>query len=282
MRKKMETGKMLDTTLTFFGLKDHAFTHLPAEPYLDPSREEAVHRLEALVHRRGFGVVSGAPGTGKTALLHYLCRSLNDNHCRVTYVPFSFLEKGQLIKYIAVRMGLTPGRGITGTLRVVQEHLHAVQPVNPVIVLDEVQELETATAHMIRSLLNDRADTAQHCTLIMAGADSFLDQKLRLQVHEPLRQRITLYVRLAALNIDCTGEYIAHHLTSAGSRSDIFEPAALKLIHELVNGVPRSVGTLAQAAMDCAAEQQHATVTLEHVNTAAENVLPPSMPEVPQ
>lgn len=271
---------MLNTTLRFFGLKDHAFNRLPPEPYLDPSREDAVRRLEALVHRRGFGVVSGAPGTGKTALLHYLCRSLNDNHCRVTYVPFSFLEKGQLIKYIAVRMGLTPGRGITGTLRIVQEHLHAVQPVNPVIVLDEVQELETATAHMIRSLLNDRADTAQHCTFIMAGTDSFLDQKLRLQVHESLRQRITLYIRLAAMDIEHTGEYITHHLKSAGSSSDIFEPAAVKLIHELVNGVPRTVSVLAETAMDCAAEKQHATVTLDHVNQAAETVLPPSIPEV--
>ena len=273
---------MLDTTMKFFGLKDHAFSCLPAEPYLDPPRERAVRRIEALVHRRGFGVVSGAPGTGKTALLHYLCRSLNDNHCRVTYVPFSFLEKGQLIRYIATRMGLTPTRGITGTLRLVQEHLHSLQPVNPVIVLDEVQELETATVHILRSLLNDRADTAQHCTLIMAGTDSFLDQKLRLQVHEPLRQRITLYVRLAALDTEHTGEYIRHHLTSAGSRSDIFEPPALKLIHELVSGVPRSVGTLAEAAMDCAAEQQHQSATLDHVNEAAENVLPPSIPEVPQ
>ncbi len=273
---------MLDSTLQFYGLRDHPFNRLPCEPYLDPPRERAVRRLEALVHRRGFGVVSGAPGTGKTALLHYLSRSLSDNHCRVTYVPFSFLEKGRLIKYIAARMGLTPARGITGTLRTVQEHLHAVQPVNPVIVLDEVQELETATVHMIRSLLNDRADTEQHCTLIMAGADSFLDQKLPLQVHQPLRQRITLYVRLGALDLEHTGEYIAHHLKSAGSRSDLFEQAAVKLIHELVNGVPRLVNTLAEAAMDCAAEQQHATVTLDHVNEAAEYVLPPSIPEVTQ
>jgi len=271
---------MLDTTLKFFGLQDHAFNRLPPEPYLDPPRRQAVQRLEALVQRRGFGVVSGPPGTGKTALLHYLCRSLNDNHCRLTYVPFSFLEKGQLIKYIAGCMGLTPARGITGTLRILQEHLHAVQPVNPVVVLDEVQELETATVHMLRSLLNDRPDTAQHCTFIMAGADSFLDQKLRLQVHEPLRQRITLYVRLAPLDAEHTGHYIAHHLGSAGSRSDIFEPPAVKLIHELVNGVPRSVSVLAEAAMDCAADRQHRTVTLEHVNEAAETVLPPSITEV--
>ena len=271
---------MLDATLTFFGLTEHAFTRLPREPYLDPPRRKALMQLQQLVRRRGFAVLTGAPGNGKTAMLHYLCRSLSDNHHQVTYVPFSFLEKGHMLQYLSNCMGLEPGRGIAATLRVIQQHLHSIQPVNPVIVLDEVQRLETNTAHLIRSLLHDRADTAHHCTLIMAGTDSFVEQKLRLQVHEALRQRITLYVKLPPLCPDSTGAYIAHHLHSAGSRNDIFEPAAVQLIHELVNGVPRLISVLAETAKDQAAEQQHQTVTLEHVQAAAEIVLPPQIAQV--
>jgi type II secretory pathway predicted ATPase ExeA len=271
---------MLDDTLKFFGLTHHAFTRPPREPYLDPARRHALLQLQRLVRRRGFAVVTGPPGNGKTVIVHYLCGSLNDNHHQVTYVPFSFLEKGHMLQYLSGCMGLEPTRGIAATLRAVQRHLHSIQPVNPVIVLDEVERLETHTAHLLRALLHDRADTAHHCTLIMAGTDSFAEQKLRLQVHEALRQRITLYVRLPALEPEHTAAYIAHHLDSAGSRNDLFEPPALQLIHELANGVPRLVSVLAEAAMDYAAGQQHQTVTLEHVRAAAEIVLPPEIAQV--
>jgi len=271
---------MLDDTLKFFGLTHPVFSRPPAEPYLDPARERALSQLQAMVRRRGFAALVGPPGSGKTALVHYLCRSLSDNHHRTVYVPFSFLEKGQLVQHLAARMGLPPRRGIAAGLRALHEHLHSLQPVNPVIVLDEAERLETTTAHVIRSLLHDRADTAHHCTLIMAGTESFVDQKLRLQVHEPLRQRITLYIRLAPLDRQRTAEYIQHHLRSADSSADIFEPPAVQLIHELVNGLPRLTDTLAEAAMDNAAAAQNRTVTLEHVQAAAETVLPPRITQV--
>ena len=271
---------MHDTTMTFFGLTRRVFTGLPPEPYLDPPRQSALEQLRSMVARRGFAVISGPPGSGKTALLHYLCATLNENHHQLIYVPFSFLERGQMLQYLAGRMGLEPRRGISACLRSVQQHLHTIQPVNPVIVLDEVEQLETGTSHLVRCLLHDRADTAHHCTLIMAGTESFVEQKLRLQVHEPLRQRITLYVKLNPLDAGNTPAYIAHHLHSAGSRNELFEPPAVQLIHELSNGLPRLISTLAEAAVDHAAAAQRQTVTLDHVHAAAETVLPPHLSQV--
>ena len=266
---------MLDNTLAFFGLTDPPFTRPPAEPYLDPPRRRALEQLEGLVRRRGFATLVGPPGSGKTALAHYLCDMLDNNRHRIVYAPFSFLENGQLVQHLAVRMGLAPRRGIAAGLRAVRQHLHSLQPVNPVIVLDEAERIETGTAHLIRCLLHDRADTAHHCTLILVGSDSLVDQKLPLQVHEPLRQRITLYLRLAPLDREHTAEYIAHHLRGAGCRKDLFEPPAIELIHDLADGLPRLIGTLARAAMDNAASDRRPTVALEHVHAAAETVLPP-------
>ena len=107
-----------------------------------------------------------------------------------------------------------------------------------------------------------------------------MDRKLRLQVHEPLRQRITLYLRLAPLDRENTAAYIAHRLRAAGARDDLFEPPAVELIHELADGLPRTIGALAETAMDNAAAGQHSTVTLEHVQAAAETVLPPQLARI--
>jgi type II secretory pathway predicted ATPase ExeA len=271
---------MLDSTLTFFGLTNPAFSRPPREPYLDPARKNALGQLQRLVERRGFAVLTGASGSGKTALLHYLRDSLNENQHQIAYVPFSFLEKGQMLHYLAGQLGLEPRRGIAAALCVLQKHLHSIQPVTPLIILDEVEQLETHTAGLLRSLLHDRADTAHHCALIMAGAGSFVDQKLRLEVHEALRQRITLYLRLPPLSREHCEAYIGHHLRSAGCTNEIFEPPALELIHELVNGRLRLINTLAEAAMDHAAENRDQTIGLEHIEAVAETVLPPQIAQV--
>ena len=117
---RKETSNMLENTQTFFGLTDPAFCRPPRKPYLDPARQRALAQLQALVRRRGFAVLTGPPGSGKTALIHYLCNQLNDNQHQVAYVPFSFLEKGHMLNYLAAQLGLEPCRGLAATLRLIQ------------------------------------------------------------------------------------------------------------------------------------------------------------------
>lgn len=266
---------MREATQTFFGMSEPAFTRLPRRAYVDPPRQAVVEQLDALIRRRGFAVLSAPSGCGKTALLHYLTRDLNDNHHQVTYVPFSFLEQGHMLQFIAARMGLQEKRGMSAALRNIHKHLRDIQPINPVLVLDEVEYLEVETLRMIRLIANDRADTNHHCTLILAGTDNFVQQKLCLQINEPLRQRITLYARLRPLQQHAAAEYIAHHLKHAGVTDELFDASALQLIHELSHGLPRMINTLAESALDIAASGQQRTVVLEHVQQAAEWVLPP-------
>ena len=182
-----------------------------------------------------------------------------------------------MLQFIATQMGLQEKRGMAVTLRQIHKHLNDIQPVNPVIILDEVERLEVETMRMVRLIANDRSDTAHHCTLILAGTESFVQRKLVLHVTGPLRQRITLYARLHPLDQRCTGEYINHHLSQAGVTAELFETPAVQLIHELANGVLRLINTLAESALDIAAEQQQRTVSLDHVQHAAEWALPPQV-----
>jgi type II secretory pathway predicted ATPase ExeA len=270
----MENKTMREKTQTFFGMTGPAFTRPPKFPYLDPTRTKAVEQLRNLIQRRGFSVLTAPPGCGKTAILHYLSKELSDNQHKVIYVPFSFLEKGQMLSFISAKMGLEIKHGMAATISAIQKHLHDIQPVNPVIIIDEIERMDVETTHIIRLIANDRQDTIFHSTLILAGDDSFVEQKLRLHINEPLRQRITLYVRLQPLDLHHTELYVEHSLSDAGA-SQLFEKQAIQLIHELTNGVLRIINTLAEAAIDLAAEHNLRTVTLDHVHQAAASVLPP-------
>ena len=270
---------MREKTQTFFGMTRPAFARLPKLPYLDPAREKAVEQLRNLIQRRGFSVLTAPPGCGKTAILHYLSRELSDNHHKVIYVPFSFLEKGQMLSFISAKMGLEIKRGIAGTISAIQKYLQDIQPVNPVIIIDEIEHMDVETTHIIRLIANDRQDTTFHSNVILAGNDSFVEQKLRLQINEPLRQRITLYVRLQPLDHHHSKLYIDHCLSDVGA-SELFDMQAIQLIHELTNGVPRIINTLAEAAIDLAAELNLRIVTLDHVHEAAASALPPQSLQV--
>jgi general secretion pathway protein A len=270
----MENKKMREKTQTFFGLTVPVFTRPTPVPYLDPLRTKAAEQLRDLVQRRGFGVLTAPPGCGKTVLVNYLCKELSDNHHKIVYVPFSFLEKGQMLAFINSKIGLQEKRGMVATINALQKYLHDIQPINPVILVDEVEHMDVETTHIIRLIANDRQDTAFHCTLILTGADSFIEQRLRLHINEPLRQRITLYLRLQPLDKHHIKPYIDHYLSHAGV-SELFEPQAIQLIHELTNGIPRIINTLAEAAMDIAAEHNHRTITLDYVHEAAASALPP-------
>ena len=270
---------MREKTQTFFGMTGPAFARPPKLPYLDPTRKKAVEQLRNLIQRRGFSVLTAPPGCGKTAILHYLSKELSDNHHKVIYVPFSFLEKGQMLSFISTKMGLETKRGMATTISAIQKHLHDIQPVNPVIIIDEIERIDVETTHIIRLIANDRQDTTFHSTVILAGNDSFVEQKLRLHINEPLRQRITLYVQLQPLDHHHSKLYIDHCLSCVGAR-ELFDMQAIQLIHELTNGVPRIINTLAEAAIDLAAEHNLRTVTLDHVHEAAASALPPQSLQV--
>lgn len=266
---------MRKETQRFYGADVAPFAKPPRAPFLDAERKSALEHLRRLVDRRGFGVLSAPPGCGKTSLLHYLASELADNRHQIAYVPFSFLEEGRMLQLIAAQMGLEPKRGTAATLRQIRKHLTEIQPVNPVLILDEVERLEVETLRMIRQIFNDRADTAHHCTLILAGTDGFVRRTLSLHVHEPLRQRITLYISIGALPPGSVKDYLDHCLRQAGIAGELFEPAAVQLLGELSDGVPRLLNNLADAAMELAAEEQSRMIRLHHVQRSATWTLSP-------
>jgi len=108
----------------------------------------------------------------------------------------------------------------------------------------------------------------------MSGADSFLE-RLRRQVNESLRQRITLFINLKPLTGNETAEYLTHYINAAGAHQQIFAAQAIAQIHDAANGIPRVINNIAVASLHLASLDESATVELNHVHQAMKSTLIP-------
>ena len=260
-----------------------AFTKLPFSDdiktaFIDVEREMVLKDLHNFIRRRGFAVLTGSPGTGKTMLLNHFCRELNSNENKIIYIPFSMLKPSDMLKNICIKLDIVPVASTTKMLAKIQECATAMQPVNPVIVLDEIQKIIYPTLETVRLMTNVNFEEKNLFSVIMAGNDEFL-QHIRLRIYEPLRQRITCYRRLNSLKKNDAEEYIRHQFEFAGAQHDIITNRAVNLVHDLTAGIPRIINKLVFAALEYAADESAAVLDLEHINTAALLVMPPN-PEV--
>ena len=266
---------MRDHKFDPFGFSSMPFSDNAGTPFLDDARKQAVKRIESFFNCRGFAVLCGAPGTGKTMLLNYLCHKLQPNEHRIIYIPFAMLKPADMLKNICFKLDLEPTVSSTKMLKSIQDRISEIQPVNPVLVLDEIQKISHPTLEIIRLMTNFNFEDKNLFSVIMAGNDEFL-QQLRLRINEPLRQRITCFQRLAPLSRNDTGKYIKHHFETAGVNHEIITDQAANLVYDLTSGIPRLVNSLVFAALEEAADSGSKVIDITHVNAGSEIVSLPA------
>ena len=257
-----------------FGFTAVPFTSASKTAYLDVSRDKVLNNLQNFLIYRGFAVLCGAPGTGKTALLNHLCRQLQPNEHKIIYIPFSMLKPSDMLKNICIKLNIEPTVSASKMLTMIQSCITEIQPVNPVLVLDEIQKISHQTLEVIRLMTNFNFEEKNLFSVLMAGNDEFL-QHLKLRINEPLRQRVTCYCRLAPLSRKDTEKYITHHFEAAGAHHKIITQQAVSLVYDFTSGIPRLINSLLFAALDAAADAETQIIDLQHINQAGVLVTPP-------
>ena len=257
-----------------FGLTHTPFATDPKTPFLDEGRQRHLIKLIEQCQRRGFAAIAGESGTGKTTLARYHTADLHQQSHKIIYVPFVNQSDTDLLKTLCQQLDCIPPHNKRKVIDTIQQRIREIQPVNPVIVFDEMQNATPSAMDTIRLLANDNFDSGSKITCILIGTNEFF-AKLRLAINESLRQRITLFCQLRQLDRTAVGNYIEHCLSHVGAEHQIFAPAAIQLIFELSGGSIRLVKQLAINAMTVASAVESANVSLDHVQQAAEYTLLP-------
>lgn len=240
--------------LEFYGLSESPFNLTPDANFLYPSRvhrEVLAHLLYGINSRKGFIMVTGEVGSGKTTLCRAVLKKLGPN-TDVALVLNSFLTEEELLKTINEDLGIpTAGKTKKELIDELNGFLleERMKGRNVVVILDEAQNLSFPVLEQIRMLSNLETEKEKLLQIVLVG-----QPELRRLIASPrlrqLSQRITVRHHITSLSQTETSQYIYHRLKVAGATDNIvFTSGALKEIHRFSRGIPRMINVICDQAL---------------------------------
>jgi general secretion pathway protein A len=239
---------------SFFKLQSSPFGTSP-DPrflYMMPHTREALACLEyGISARKGFTVLTGEVGTGKTTLLRRALSSFSNRRVSTAFVFNPRLEVLDFLEFVLTDFGIVPAtRTKSGMLLQLNRWLieRFRMEETCVVVVDEAQNLSWDLLEEIRLLTNLETSSEKLLQIVLSGQPE-LDEKLRHPSVRQLRQRVSLWCRTQALTERQTHSYVAERLRIAGATRPLFSNEALDLVHRYSRGIPRIINLVCEHAL---------------------------------
>jgi general secretion pathway protein A len=263
---------------SFFQLTRNPFDLTP-DPNCFVSTKRHNEALAALYYgvrwHKGFVVVTGEVGTGKTLLLRCLLRLLKESKdVAYAYVFNGRLTPVEFLQYILSDFGLpTSGKNKSELLIQLGQFLisRGSKKLTTVLIVDEAHLLSEEILEEVRLLSNLETADDKLIQVVLVGQPE-LDEKLDSLGLRQLKQRIALRAQLAPLDLDETKEYIEKRLQIAGAPlqgDPIFPPETVAVVYKHSHGLPRLINTICENALIGSYARQVHSVTPEIVNDVA-------------
>jgi general secretion pathway protein A len=269
----------------YFGLRELPFSNTPDPRFFfaTPDHEEALASLiYAVQERKGFVLLTGEVGAGKTLVSRMMLRHFEDRAASAV-IHHSVTDDADLLQSIATEFELPidPADGTTAIVRRLHDFLldRYAQDTPVVLVLDEAQNLPRSGFEQLRMIGNLEADQAKLLQICFVGQPELQDV-IRSRELRQLRQRIFRCFHLPPLSRDLTESYIRHRVHAAGGAgTNIFDMAALDRVFMHSRGIPRVINTLCDNAMLSAYSNGKAVVDEGLVDSVLSYSLPQPQPK---
>ena len=263
---------------SFFHLTRNPFDLTPDPTCFVPTtrHNEAIAALYYGVRRhKGFVVVTGEVGTGKTLVLRCLLQLLKESKdVAYAYVFHSRLASTEFLQYILADFGIqTSGKNKGEMLFELGKYLtkRSARQMTTVLIVDEAHHLSEELLEEVRLLSNLETTNDKLLQIILVGQPE-LDAKLDSYELRQLKQRIALRTHLQPLNTEETKNYIEQRLRIAGAIANaetLFSAAAAAAVQQYSKGLPRLINTICENALITAFARQQGVVTPDIIEEVA-------------
>jgi len=242
----------------FYGLARNPFEVSPDPYFFCPTSRhtEALANLAyGVLRRKGFVVLTGEVGTGKTLLVRCLLEALTRNKVAFAYMYNPMITVPEFFIHVINEFGLVPSqvRNKSEALARLNNFLleRSRHDLTTALVVDEAQLLSWELLEEIRLLTNLETTKHKLLQIVLVGQPE-LDQKLDSKQLRQLKQRIGMRCTLRPLETKELQNYIHRRLLLAGADSHaaaIFPDETVALIQEISRGLPRLVNTLCENSL---------------------------------
>lgn len=258
-----------------YGLEFNPFLKNSRDIYIETEETKEVRfRLDYLSRTKGFGLLVGAPGLGKTTALRSFAASLSPANFKVIYTGLSTLTIQDFYRHLVSCLDAQPCYHKTDNFRLIQSAINRLaveKRVTPFFIIDEANYLNTAVLNDLKILFNFEMDSRDRAAILLAGQTQ-LNSILSLNAHEALRQRFVMNYSMEGLSKQEGRAYITGKLNGAGCRQAVFDEAAMEAVLNAANGIPRVINRLCDSCLLIAHTDGLSTVTAEAAMKAVNDV----------
>jgi len=241
---------------SYFGLKENPFNLTPDPRYLFLSnhhKEALDHLLYGITQRKGFIVITGGIGTGKTTLCRVLLNKL-DNNTKSALILNSFLSDTELLAAINQEFAID-SVGSSASRKECSDSLNKFlldnfsSGGNAVLLIDEAQNLSHQVLEQIRMLSNLETEREKLLQIVFVGQPE-LNEVLAAPALRQLSERIMVRYELRPLDQKDVQGYIEHRLAMGGAQGRVrFTNSAIKAVYEYSRGNPRRINAVCDRSL---------------------------------
>ncbi len=238
----------------------------------EPVKEALATLAYGVTNRKGFVLLTGDVGTGKTTLLNVFMQWLAKRSAATAFIFNPRMGPDEFLDFMMADFGITCEGDSKSRRLLALNHwlLRRHEMGRPaVVIVDEAQQLSAEMLEELRLLTNLETPTQKLLQIVLAGQNE-LDRILARPSLRQLRQRVTLRCKTLPLSHPQTAEYMARRIHVAGGQcSQIFDSESIELVHRYSGGIVRLINLLCEQALISAFCDSEARVTAKHIEYAA-------------